>query len=711
MNGNGGNDTLNGAGGDDILDGGAGTDTLNGGSGDDTYVLGDEETGVDAVNEDFESGRDTVTSTGTRSIELVANVENLTLLGTDNIDGTGNTFDNVIFGNAGNNVLNGLGDNDTLNADAGTDTLNGGDGNDTVNAGAGNDTVTDSTINDPGNVDSYDGGDDIDTLVYSDDFSSLNVFDLSTGEVRFNGVANDTFANFENISVGGAAQVIGDGNANVIIGLGLGIRANTFSGGGGGDTIQGGAGDDTLTGGIGVDTLNGGAGLDAFQYFIAGEAAANETVDGGTETDAILLFSNQAYNFTGVTITNVETLLYASFNVTTTATFLGTQFGAGKIVNVFGSTNGTNVLIVNAASNVNLSGVTFTFWTNGTDSITVNGSGAGESLTGSSQNDIINAGNGTDTVNGGAGRDVMRGGDGLDTYFADVFNDVVSETNANLATGGNDLVNFSGTTGTFVLGANVERLTLSHATAATNGTGNALANTIKGNNGANTLNGLAGNDVLQGFGRNDIYIVDATADRVIEAVSGGLDLVKSSATFTLSANVENLTLTGAAAIRGTGNAIGNTINGNNAANVLAGLAGNDTINGAGGSDFIIGGLGKDLMNGGLGNDRFDFNSVAEIGKGIARDVIVGFTHLTDKIDLVTIDANGAGLPGHAFTFLAANNSAFTGVAGQLRWFRDDQPGTVNDKTIIEGDINGNKVFDFQIQLAGLKTLTSADFVL
>ena len=48
---------------------------------------------------------------------------------------------------------------------------------------------------------------------------------------------------------------------------------------------------------------------------------------------------------------------------------------------------------------------------------------------------------------------------------------------------------------------------------------------------------------------------------------------------------------------------------------------------------------------------------------------------------------------------------------QLRWFQDNRPGAANDRTIIEGDVNGNRVADFQIQLTGLKTLTAADFVL
>ena len=56
-------------------------------------------------------------------------------------------------------------------------------------------------------------------------------------------------------------------------------------------------------------------------------------------------------------------------------------------------------------------------------------------------------------------------------------------------------------------------------------------------------------------------------------------------------------------------------------------------------------------------------------------------------------------------------AAFTGAKGQLRWFQENPVGTVNDKTIIAGDIDGNKVADFMIELTGLKVLTAADFVL
>jgi serralysin len=141
-----------------------------------------------------------------------------------------------------------------------------------------------------------------------------------------------------------------------------------------------------------------------------------------------------------------------------------------------------------------------------------------------------------------------------------------------------------------------------------------------------------------------------------------------------------------------------------------GLAGNDVLDGGAGNDLLIGGLGRDFMTGGANVDRFEFNFVSEIGRGVTRDVITDFAHLTDKIDLYSIDANGAAA-GHRFTFLAAHGAAFTGAPGELRWFQQNVSGTANDKTIIEGDINGDRAADFQIQLTGLKPLSAADFIL
>jgi Ca2+-binding RTX toxin-like protein len=116
----------------------------------------------------------------------------------------------------------------------------------------------------------------------------------------------------------------------------------------------------------------------------------------------------------------------------------------------------------------------------------------------------------------------------------------------------------------YTLGANVENLTLT-GTATINGTGNALDNVLTGNSAANVLTGGAG---------NDIYVV-STGDTVVEQATQGLDTVQSDVTWTLGANIEALTLTGTAAINGTGNALDNVLTGNSAANVLTGGSGND----------------------------------------------------------------------------------------------------------------------------------------
>ena len=92
-------------------------------------------------------------------------------------------------------------------------------------------------------------------------------------------------------------------------------------------------------------------------------------------------------------------------------------------------------------------------------------------------------------------------------------------------------------------------------------------------------------------------------------------------------------------------------------------------------------------------------------------MITDFLPGTDRMDLSTIDANGAAAGNTAFSFLATKGAAFTGVAGQLRWLQENPAGTANDKTIVEGDVDGNSAADFQIELKDLKTLTAGDFIL
>jgi Ca2+-binding RTX toxin-like protein len=144
----------------------------------------------------------------------------------------------------------------------------------------------------------------------------------------------------------------------------------------------------------------------------------------------------------------------------------------------------------------------------------------------------------------------------------------------------------------WTLGANLENLTLT-GTAAINGTGNSLANRITGNAGANVLDGAGGRDTLIGGLGDDLYVVDSSDDVVTELSGGGTDTVRSSVSYTLGANVENLELTGTAALNGTGNAAANRLTGNNAANTLDGGAGADTLDGGAGADRLVGGTGGD----------------------------------------------------------------------------------------------------------------------
>ncbi len=146
------------------------------------------------------------------------------------------------------------------------------------------------------------------------------------------------------------------------------------------------------------------------------------------------------------------------------------------------------------------------------------------------------------------------------------------------------------------------------------------------------------------------------------------------------------------------------IHGLGGADTLAGGLGSDTLLGASGFDRLIGGFGRDVMTGGGNRDVFDFNLVGETGKTLpTRDVIRDFSHAQgDDIDLSTIDAmTGAG--NQKFAFIG--QGAFSGAKGELRY------KFAGAATLVEGDVNGDKQADFQIELTGHKLLVQGDFIL
>lgn len=198
-----------------------------------------------------------------------------------------------------------------------------------------------------------------------------------------------------------------------------------------------------------------------------------------------------------------------------------------------------------------------------------------------------------------------------------------------LAKGG---VNLQGFTGSWDQNTSVQNFQIS---------GTDTANTLAvGNNGVFKLFGLGGNDVLRdnasalsiatlaGGTGDDTYFVTNTQTKVVEDDASGTDLVYSTVSFTLSANIEKLTLQGSADINGTGNAADNVLVGNTGANVLNGGAGNDLLVGGQGNDVLIGGRGADMLTGGLGSDTFVFNTMKLTGEV---DTITDFISGADRL--------------------------------------------------------------------------------
>jgi Ca2+-binding RTX toxin-like protein len=184
-------------------------------------------------------------------------------------------------------------------------------------------------------------------------------------------------------------------------------------------------------------------------------------------------------------------------------------------------------------------------------------------------------------------------------------------------------------------------------------------------------------------------------DVVVEGVGGGVDAVYTDTDYTLSDNVEYLI--------GTANN-GMSLTGNGGDNVIWGTSFADNLNGGVGNDWLIGGAGGDTLTGGTGADLFLLTAVGDSGSGAGlRDIVTDFLEGTDRIDFSRLDANSGIAGDQAFTFI--NTGAFTGVAGQLRY------ESVGGNTIVQGDVNGDGIADFELQLTGAHTLTVGDFLL
>jgi Ca2+-binding RTX toxin-like protein len=349
--------------GDDTLNGGAGIDTLIGGVGNDTYVV---DNAGDVVTENANEGIDRVQAAVTYT--LAANVENLTLTGTGNINGTGNALDNVVVGNSGNNILAGLGGSDTLDGGAGTDTASyaASSSGVTVSLAAGTssggdaqgdtlisfENLTGSGFNDTlegdGANNVLNGGAGTDTVSYEHAGAAVTV-SLAIGAAQNTGGAGtDTLSGFESLTGSVFNDALtGSTAANVLMGL---AGNDTLNGGAGADTLIGGAGNDTLVGGSGTDILTGGLDADRFVFSALGDSAPGtpdlvtdfvpgidiidlSAIDANTSLngDQAFAFGGQNANVVARSVTWFEnggnTIIQADVNGNTTADFMITLTG------------------------------------------------------------------------------------------------------------------------------------------------------------------------------------------------------------------------------------------------------------------------------------------------------------------------------------------------------------------------------------------------
>ena len=403
FHGGGGNDVIMSGDGADTLDGGTGADAMTGGLGNDTYVV--DNVG-DVVTEALNEGTDTVQSS--LSYTLGANVDNLTLTGSSNINGTGNGDANVITGNSGNNTLDGAG---------GADAMIGGLGNDTYVVDNVGDVVTEAL------------NEGTDTVQSSVSFAlGANVENLTlTGSANVNGTGNGD----ANVITGNSGNNILDGGVGADTAAYTGVLAQsalTFNG-----TqwvLNGGAeGTDTLSN-IEIIEHGGGRYLLVDPTGHSGFATANEAAQHATRPGDTLVFATPP----GGTVTidlggsddNHDLTILGDDPVDITVGGGDNQITTGGGNNEIVTGDGNNEIVTGDGNNQIVTG--------GGDNVIVTGNGNNEIETGDGNNDIT-TGSGNDTVTTGSGDDTIHTGDGNDVVHAGGGNDAIVGGQG----GGNDL--------------------------------------------------------------------------------------------------------------------------------------------------------------------------------------------------------------------------------------------------------------------------------
>jgi Ca2+-binding RTX toxin-like protein len=430
---------------------------------------------------------------------LGENIENLTLIGRKDINGTGNELNNMLVGNRMANVLTGGAGHDTYVVGAGDTVVEAAnEGTDLVlsdvtwTLGA---NIERLTLTGTGTIDGT-GNSLNNTLVGN---SAANVLMGGAGHDTYRVGVGDTVveqanegtdlvlsdvtwtlgANTEKLTLLGTGTINGTGNSlnNTLVGN---SAANVLTGGAGHDTYVVGAGDSV------VEQANEGTDL----------VLSNVTWTLDANLEKLSLTGTDVIDGTGNSLSNTLTGNSAANVLTGGAGHDWFDGGAGSDLLKGGTGNDTYVVgagdtvveLANEGTDLVQSNITWTLDANieyltltGTEAI----NGTGNSL--------------NNTLTGNSAANILTGGAGNDTYVVGAGDTVVEN-----AAEGTDLVQSSVT---FTLGDNVEKLTLT-GTGAIDGTGNSLSNTLTGNSAANVLTGATGNDTLAGGLGNDTYLVD-----------------------------------------------------------------------------------------------------------------------------------------------------------------------------------------------------------
>lgn len=476
------------------------------------------------------------------------------------------------------------------------------------------------------------------------------------------------------------------------------------------DTLRGGNGYDLLTGGADDDRLDGGAlddqlyGDDGDDFLIPG--TGSDDVEGGPGFDLIYYGDNTGAVHVDLApgvatdtngkideLTGIEAVWGSSFADTIRGDVADNRLLGQSGDDWLEGMEGADELVGGGGSDT----ASYERSSAGAMADLARGVGTGgealgdrfdgiENLHGSAFDDILGGDAGANALGGAGGNDVLRGRAGADRLDGGAGTDIASYTDA----AGPVVIDLLTGTGQWGDAAGDTLASIEIVNGSSFGdtlSGSAAEETLSGFNGNDTLRGRGGADTLDGgLGRDLVSYYDAGSSIVVSLETGRGEDGDAAGDTLISIEMIN------------GSAYADEITGRNwYANVLRGFGGNDILTGLRGADWL---------EGGSGGDRFVYKQIHDSGVGRAsRDVIADFSRGGgDRIDLSAIDADGAR-PGNG-SFIFIGNVLFSGSAGELR---AAQIGTTG-ATLVQGDVDGDRIVDFEIEVYGIGSAVAGDFI-